>query len=135
VVGVFFAHISNFAKVQLDDINHCGLALLQYAATLPGNEYKQFENKNGRWVCDPNFVNFQVHYKRKNNIPISLRGNPAEFEKHDELPMKPGMAGYSECSFESRSQLFAAVSYIRRAWQIYKKGRSRRQTRPVTSGE
>jgi hypothetical protein len=119
---------------ELQAIRHAGFALLEYAASLP-DSYGGFSNKNGRWVCEPNFVTFEIHYKRAQNIRISLRGNPEEFEQHEELPLKAGMNGYSECSFESNSQLFAATAYIRRAWQIFNKGRARTKSRPVTIGE
>ena len=118
---------------MLDLINHCGFALFQYALSLPN--CASFTNTNGRWVCSPNYVTLQVHHKRANNIRISLRGNPEEYEHYQELPLKPGMAGYSECSFESPAQMFAAISYIRRAWQIFNKGRGRTPTRPITIGE
>ena len=119
---------------ELDEINHCGFALLQYTVSLPEGRVT-FENKNGRWIFDPNYVTLQIHYKRSNNIRISLRGNPNELEIHDELPLKAGMAGYSECSFECPSQMFAATSYIRRAFQIYNKGRNRNHTKPITINE
>ena len=119
--------------IELDDINHCSFALLQYAVSLP--EKATFTNKSGRWVLDPNFVAFQIHHKRANNIRISLRGNPTEFEEQPELALQPGMEGDSECSFESPAQLFAASAYIRRAWRIFNKGRGRDQTRPITIGE
>lgn len=119
---------------ELQAIRHAGFALLEYAASLP-DHYGGFENKSGRWVCEPNFVTLEIHHKRAQNIRISLRGNPDEFEHHDELPLKAGMNGYSECSFESPAQLFAAASYIRRAWQIFIKGRGRAKSRPVTIGE
>ena len=118
---------------ELNDINHCGFALLQYAVSLP--EIAEFNNKSGRWVCKPNYVTLQIHHKRANNIRLSLRGNPSEFEQHSELPLKAGMAGYSECSFNNCSQLFAAASYIRRAWQIFNKGRNRDHSCPTTIGE
>jgi hypothetical protein len=114
--------------------NHCGFALLQYAVSLPEGKVS-FENKNGRWVFDPNYVTLQIHYKRTNNIRISLRGNPEEFQIQEELPLKAGMGGYSECSFEHPTQMYAATSYIRRAWQIYNKGRNRTHTKPKTINE
>ena len=119
---------------ELEVISHAGHALVEYAAKLP-DYFEGFTNKGGRWVGDPNYVTFQVHYKRTQKIRISLRGNPSEFQQHDELPLKGGMAGYSECVFDSNEQLFAAASYIRRAWQIYAKGRSRIPSKPVTVGE
>lgn len=119
---------------ELNEINHCGFALIQYASSLPEGEVI-LNNKSGRWVFQPNYVTFQIHYKRTNNIRISLRGNPNEFQVMEELPLKSGMDGYSECSFDNPSQMFGAISYIRRAWQIYNKGRIREKTKPITMNE
>lgn len=118
---------------ELDGINHCGFALLQYAVTLIENG--SFIHKNGKWICKENFVTFQVHHKKTNNIRVSLRGYPTEYQEYSELLLKQGMKGYSEFVFEDTTQLFAASSYIRRALQLYKKGSRREHSRPITIGE
>ena len=88
----------------------------------------QFEKSDARWVIRPNnFVTLEPHWKRVKNVAISLRGNPSEFAPLPELPVKAGMSGYSECKIESASQLAAAAFYIRRAHEIYSRGRNRSQ--------
>lgn len=62
---------------ELDDINHCGFAMLQYAVSLPGNEFNEFINKNGRWVCDPNYVTYQSP-----NLLISYLGMTFAYSSH-----------------------------------------------------
>jgi len=109
---------------KLDGIRHVGLALLDFSRSiLKGN----FELEGNYWVYRPdNFVTFDVHWKRANNITLSLRGAPSEFEALDCLPLKTGMGGvYSRCKIERADQLDAAASYIRRALELYQRGRSR----------
>lgn len=114
---------------KLPELKNIGLALVDYTLSLfKGLEFKQTGN---RWVARPmNYVTFEVHWKRAKNIALSLRGNPSEFIAHEELPLKQGMAGYSECKITNHSQLAAASAYIRRAAEIYKRGRERDRTTP-----
>jgi len=114
---------------KIPELKNIGLALVDYAVSLfHGIE---FEQSGTRWVARPkNYVTFEVHWKRAKNIAISLRGNPSEFLAFDELPLKQGMAGYSECKITNQSQLAAASTYIRRAAEIYQRGRDRERTTP-----
>ncbi|WP_434148693.1 hypothetical protein ACR2R6_15685 [Methylocaldum gracile subsp. desertum] len=115
---------------KVTELKHVGLALLQYVQSLvEGTEFQAHER---RWVARPhNFVTFEVHWQRARNITISLRGNPSEFIQFSELPLKGGMAGYSECKVTSTNQLRAASSYIARAAELYKRGSRRIQKKPV----
>ena len=103
-----------------------GLALANYSESISNNG--KFELSSSRWVIRPNnFVTLQPHWKQTTNIAISLRGNPNEYAKLSELPLKEGMAGYSECKVTLPNQLAAALFYIRRANELFNRGRNRVQ--------
>lgn len=114
---------------KIEELKHVGIALVQYAKSIISGI--EFEQSGTRWVARPhNFVTFEPHWKRAKNIAVSLRGNPSEFIEHNELPLKAGMAGYSECKIISASQLAAASSYISRAAELYQRGATRQPTKP-----
>ena len=74
---------------------------------------------------------FEVH-QRARNITISLRGAPTEFQSFKELELSSGMGHvYSECKITRPAQLEAATSYIARAAETFRKGRSRVKTQPI----
>ncbi|MCQ8130661.1 hypothetical protein [Methylomonas rivi] len=109
---------------NLSELTSIGLALADFCEALA--EGGLFERSDARWVMRPNnFVTLEPHWKRVKNIAISLRGKPEEFAPLPELPIKAGMSGYSECKVESPRQLAAAAFYIRRAHEIYERGRTR----------
>ncbi|WP_456426121.1 hypothetical protein [Rhodocaloribacter sp.] len=111
---------------KLKSLSRIGFALAEYAKAI--SDGGLFEKSGNRWVMRPNnFVTLEPHYQRALNIAISLRGNPDEFADFPELPLKEGMHGYSECSVTESRQLAAATFYIRRAKEIYERGRSRTQ--------
>jgi hypothetical protein len=110
---------------NLDGIAPLGHALVEFVTAIhPGGT---FEREGKSWVYRPdNFVVFDVHYQRANNLTLSLRGAPREFETHADLPLIYGMGRvYARCKIESADQLDAAAYYIRRALELYKRGRSR----------
>ena len=109
---------------KLGTLADVGAALVAYAESIADGG--KFELSGNRWVVRPNnFVTFEPHYQRALNIAVSLRGNPSEFAELSELPLKEGMAGYSECSITKPSQLAAAAFYVRRAHELYQRGRNR----------
>lgn len=109
---------------KLGVLAEAGCALVVYAESIADGG--KFELSGNRWVVRPNnFVTFEPHYQRALNIAVSLRGNPSEFAEFPELPLKQGMAGYSECSITNPNQLAAAAFYVRRAHEIYQRGRVR----------
>lgn len=115
---------------NLTELKHVGLALVEFASSLVDGT--KFEAHERRWVARPhNFVTFEIHWQRTKNIAISLRGNPSEFLPFPELPLKAGMAGYSECKVTSTRQLAAASSYMATAAELYAKGSTRVRTKPV----
>ena len=111
-------------------LKNVGLALVQFAESLFKGTV--FESSDRRWVARPhNFVTFEVHWQRANNIALSLRGNPDEFLTFEELPLRAGMGGYSECKITSARHLAAASCYIRSAAELYSKGSKRIRSKPV----
>jgi hypothetical protein len=60
---------------HLSQLKQVGLALVQFAAAqFPGVKFDSTDQ--GRFVASPeNFVTFTVHWKRANNITVTLRGN------------------------------------------------------------
>jgi len=119
---------------QLETLKHVGRALADFVRSLPPSVKPnycegEFKRQGKKWVHDPNFVTFTLHYIRTENITLSLRGNPSQFQQSDVLPLQPGRGaktskgGYSECRISGARQLGAAAVYIERAYEIYRKGR------------
>ncbi|QLE97786.1 hypothetical protein [Neptunomonas phycophila] len=107
-----------------------GAALVTYSESIA--EGGKFELSGSRWVVRPNnFVTFEPHYLRVLNIAVSLRGNPSEYAELPELPLKQGMSGYSECTITKPDQLAAAAFYIRRAYELFQRGRNRTQKKQI----
>ena len=113
---------------KLGVLTEVGAALVAYVESIADGG--KFELTGNRWVVRPNnFVTFEPHYKRALNIAVSLRGNPSEFAELPELSIKEGMAGYSEYIITKPNQLAAAAFYIRRAHELYQRGRHREHKR------
>jgi hypothetical protein len=115
---------------KISALKNVGLALVDYVESLsPGISFKL---KGRRWVPSVNFVTFTVQHARAQNIVISLRGNPKEFLKFDELPLRKGMGygAYTECSLKNPSQLTAVAMCIKRAHELYREGRTRGKKTP-----
>ena len=111
--------------LKLRSISNTGLALVDFVRSIhPKGDFSQ-ETKS--WVYRPdNFVVFDIHYQRANSITLSLRGSPSEFQHYEILPLSLGMGHvYSRCKIENPNQLDAASYYIRRALELYKRGRTR----------
>ena len=102
---------------KIPGLQAVGLALLQYAETL-------FPSCTSE-ICDrllvirPNNFAAFTFQSRARTIRISLRGYRREFEPLPELPIVRGRSGYSMCVVQGPHQLFAAVSYLRQAADIY----------------
>ncbi len=112
---------------KLANLQIIGKALVEYAGSLiSGTEFQA--DSQGRYVAKTdNFVTFKVHWQRANNLTVTLRGNPEEFPVLPELPLSRDQAGYSSFKLKEPNQLCAASLYIRRAAEIYQKGRERVQ--------
>jgi len=116
---------------NLENLSSIASALVKYAVSLEPRI--EFELKNKRWVPSnsKNFVTFEFHWKRTLNIRISLRGYPEEHCHLQELEIKGGMTGYSECTVNSEKHLMPATIAIWRAHQLFIKG-SKRERKKLT---
>lgn len=113
-------------------LKEIGLALAKYASSLSGS-VMQWEKE--QWVFRPaNFVTFRVQ-PRDGSIKLSLRGHPNEFALIDGLELRDSMGNgaYSTCKITSPSQLAAAALHVRRAYQLFGRGRSRARKRLCVS--
>jgi hypothetical protein len=116
---------------KLRILRDIGCALVQFTTALAQG---RFEFRGSEWVYYPaNFVVFRVQWKRNQDIVLTLRGSPHEFEAFKELPLRPGRATYSRCTVTNPGHLRATACYIARAHELWQRGRSRRVKRPVTT--
>ncbi len=116
---------------KLSALRETGTALAQYTATLTQGE---FQRRGQEWVYYPaNFVVFRVQWKHSQDIVLTLRGTPREFDVLEELPLRRARATYSRCTVSSPRHLQAAATYISRAYELWRRGRSRSLKRPVTT--
>ncbi len=104
-----------------------GIALVQYAESLDGSRFSRTPNG---WVMAPvNFVALRVQWKQSQDLMMTLRGRPGEFESElglgRELELKPARGGYSRCWVTHPKHLKAAIAYIALAHQLYRRGRRR----------
>ena len=111
--------------VRLGPLEPTAHALIDYAlALVPGSE---FVRRGRRWVCQPNFVAFEVHAARSRHVTFNLSGRPHLFDDCPALRLSRTRASYSEFRLQSPRQLAAAASYIATALLIQ---RHRKRTLP-----
>ncbi len=116
---------------KLSTLRDVGTALAQYTATLTQGE---FQHRGQEWVYYPaNFVVFRVQWKRAQDIVLTLRGIPDEFDMLDGLRLRRARATYSRCTVSNPRHLRAAATFIARAYELWRRGRSRPLKRPVTT--
>ena len=118
---------------EIPDLKYDGIALAQFSRSLfPGSDFKR---GGQRWVFRPeNYVTFAVHSARAKHIRLSLPGNRKEFEEHKGAPLRQGRnPSWSECTLSDPSQLLAVASYIQRAAELFKRGRTRVHRTPVVT--
>ena len=93
-------------------------ALVDYAKSLePGS---RFVRKGRRWVCEPNFVAFEVHAARSRHVTFNVSGRPHLFDKSPALPLSRARSSYSQFQLRTPRQLAAAASYIATALLLHK---------------
>ncbi len=110
-------------------------ALAAFAKTLiPGSMYRK---EGERFVLRPcAFATFTVRRKRSHHLTITLRGNIGEFAVERELPLiNDRGSAYASCNLRSPDGLAAAAGYIKRACEIYNRGRTRILKKPVITEE
>ncbi|MCB1433839.1 MAG: hypothetical protein KDK75_15515 [Alphaproteobacteria bacterium] len=109
---------------KLSKIHRVAGGLVEFALSLEPNS--ELKSEHGRYVVRPkNFVTFSVHSSRTNNLTVTMRGNPSEFEHTAELLVKKDQNGYSVFRLEEIGQLAAAANHIKRAHTLFDRGRTR----------
>jgi hypothetical protein len=109
-----------------------GEALVRYAKSLFPKA--DFVKKGRRWVCEPNFIAFEVQPARGKHITFTIYGMRYKFDKHAVLPLQRTRASYLQFVIESPRQLGAATAYIANAARAYAR-RHRRQDLEECVGE
>ena len=110
--------------VELGSIARVAGGLVDFALALDKSNGLEWDGS--RHVTRPNnFATFVVHHKRANNLTVTLRGKPSEFEHQPELDVRADQNGYSIFKLERSDQLAAATLYVRRAFELFNRGRGR----------
>jgi hypothetical protein len=76
-------------------------------------------------VSPQNFVTFRVHYTNTTNITLYLRGEEGEFANTSPKTVRTSVPGYSKIIINSLAQAPEAFLAVERAYQLYRRGRSR----------
>jgi hypothetical protein len=110
---------------QLGSLADVSIALAKFAISM--SKEGHFDREGARWVLRPeNYVTLTPHYKRTDNLTVSLYGNHGEFLGFPELELKKGRGNsYSEFKLTRTDQLAAATFYIRRSKELRDQGRAR----------
>ncbi len=112
---------------SLGNLHNPSIVMLDFIFGITDGNLGSFTKRGTQWVYEPNFITLSIHSQRANNVTICLRGNPHEFAQYNHLPLTPAQHGYCRCKVESVLQLDAALVYIRRAYELWSKGRNRIQ--------
>lgn len=116
---------------QVPSLLHPAQALVAFAEAIGS---VTFHAEGERWVARPhNFVTFKVQAARKQDLVVTLRGNPFEFETQEEIKLKADRPGHSRFNFGHPRELQAAATYIKRAHQLYQRGAGRPPKTPRTT--
>lgn len=108
--------------LQLGDLQHIGMALLQFARSLSAGE---FVKTGAAWIYRPNnFIGFEIRYKRVKKLNVLTRPVRVPDEIKQLLRNWQGPLGYLRLELDSPRQLGAACIYIESS---FKKHVSRRR--------
>jgi len=108
--------------LQLGDLQHVGMALLQFARSLAPGE---FVKTGAAWIYRPNnFVGFEIRYKLTQKLNVLVRPVRVPGEVKQVLRNWKGPLGYLRLEVDSPRKIGAACVYIEASC---KKGVSRRR--------
>lgn len=101
--------------LRLGDLQHVGMALLQFSRTLnPG----EFEKTTAAWISRPNnFVGFEIRYRRTKKLNVLIRHTRMPEDVTKILKGWAGPMGYTRIEVDSPRQLGAACAYIEASWK------------------
>ena len=96
--------------LQLGDLKHVGMALLQFSRSLsPGD----FVKRSAAWIYSPNnFVGFEIRYKRTKKLNVLTRPVRVPDDIKELLRNWRGPLGYLRLEVDSPRKLAAACIYI-----------------------
>ena len=114
--------------LQLRDLRHIGMALVQFARALSDGE---FMKTSAAWIYRPNnFVGFEIRYRRTTRLNVLVRPVRVPDEVRELLRNWAGPLGYLRLEVDSLRKLAAACTYIEASW---KRPRYRRRRRLIAS--
>ena len=115
------------------EISGAAEAIVQFCTAISGPSWKI--SNDGKWCPQAeNFVTVKPQWKQAKSLAITLRGEPSEFDVSANLPLVKDQNGYSAFRLKSAIQIADAFRYVSRAHVLFKRGRSRAHTTPVSVG-
>jgi hypothetical protein len=100
--------------LRLGELQHVGMALLQFSRTLmPG----EFTKKSRAWLHDRNFVGFEIRFIRVKKLNVLVRPTRVPDEVKTILKCYAGPMSYGRIEVVSARQLAAACAYIEGSWK------------------
>jgi hypothetical protein len=99
---------------HLGEMRHVGMALLQFSRSLFKGEFKK---KSEAWIYSPNFVSFEIRFKRVQKLNVLVRPTKVPQEVSKVLPLYGGRLIYGRAEVRSPRQLGAACAYIEASWR------------------
>ncbi len=101
--------------LQLGELQHVGMALLQFARSLTPGE---FVKTSAAWIYRPNnFVGFEIRYKRTKKLNVLARPVRVPDDVKQLLRNWQGPLGYLRLEVDSPRKLGAACVYIEASWR------------------
>lgn len=111
--------------VQLGDLSHSAMAMVDFVRALyPAGRFK---HRSTAWIFEPNFVGFEIRYKRTQRLNLLVRSRPARAVVQKVLPLYQGPLTYDRAWFKSPRQLPTALSYLEASWRDWYRDIFRRE--------
>lgn len=99
---------------QLGELRHVGMALLQFSRSLFKGDFKK---KSEAWIYSPNFVAFEIRFRRTQKFYIQVRRVSVPPEVSKVLPRYHGRLTYSRAEIKTARQLGAACAHIEASYR------------------
>ena len=99
--------------LQLGELQHVGMALLQFSQSLTSGE---FTKKSRAWVHNRNFVGFEIRLRVK-KLNVLVRPTRVPDDIKAVLKCYAGPMSYGRIEVVSPRQLAAACAYIEGSWR------------------
>jgi hypothetical protein len=99
---------------ELGELQHVGMALLQFARSLSPGE---FTKKSNAWIYSNNFVGFEIRFRRVTKLNVLVRPTRVPEDVKAILRCWAGPRSYGRLEIDSARQLGAACIYIESSWK------------------